>query len=196
VAKLLYQGHASIRITAEDGTVVYVDPYAGEGYDLPADLILVSHQHNDHNRTDLPSRNKDCVVIQENDALKDGEYKTFYVKGVTVTAFPASNKNHDRNSCVGYILTVDGKKLYHAGDTSKVPEMSGLASMSIDYALLPTDGKYNMDAREAAECAGMICAAHTIPFHTDPRVLFDESKIKDFNVETALILRPNNEITL
>jgi L-ascorbate metabolism protein UlaG (beta-lactamase superfamily) len=196
VAKLLYQGHASIRITADDGTVVYIDPFAGKGYEIPADLILVTHQHSDHNRTDLPARKKDCVVIQESDAQNGGDYKTFHVKGLTVTAFPASNKNHDRSHCVGYIVTVDGKKVYHAGDTSKVPEMSGLSDMFIDYALLPTDGKYNMDAREAAECAAIITAAHSIPFHTDPRVLFDESKIKDFNVETALIIRPNDEIAL
>jgi L-ascorbate metabolism protein UlaG (beta-lactamase superfamily) len=50
MAKLFYQGHGSFRLTAADGQVVYVDPYAGEGYDLPADLILVSHQHGDHNQ--------------------------------------------------------------------------------------------------------------------------------------------------
>jgi len=38
MAKLLFQGHGSFRITADDGRVIYVDPYAGEGYDLPADL--------------------------------------------------------------------------------------------------------------------------------------------------------------
>ena len=43
--KLFYQGHGSFRLTANDGRVIYVDPYAGEGYDLPADIILVSHQH-------------------------------------------------------------------------------------------------------------------------------------------------------
>ena len=40
---LLYQGHGSLRIVTSDKKVIYIDPYAGEGYDLPADLILVSH---------------------------------------------------------------------------------------------------------------------------------------------------------
>jgi L-ascorbate metabolism protein UlaG (beta-lactamase superfamily) len=47
--KLLYQGHGSLRITAADGRVIFLDPYAGEGYDKPGDIILVTHQHDDHN---------------------------------------------------------------------------------------------------------------------------------------------------
>ena len=44
MAKLLYQGHGSLRIVTDEEIVIYIDPYAGEGYDLPADLILVTHQ--------------------------------------------------------------------------------------------------------------------------------------------------------
>jgi hypothetical protein len=42
MAKLYYQGHGSCRVTADDGRVIYVDPYAGGGYDKPADIILVT----------------------------------------------------------------------------------------------------------------------------------------------------------
>ena len=48
MAKLLYQGHGSFRITTDEGKVIYVDPFAGEGYDLSADGILVTHGHYDH----------------------------------------------------------------------------------------------------------------------------------------------------
>ena len=44
MAKLLYQGHGSYRITADDGRVLYVDPYAGEGYDKPADIVIITHE--------------------------------------------------------------------------------------------------------------------------------------------------------
>ena len=44
-AELLYQGQASMRVVTDEGKVIYIDPYVGEGYDLPADLILVTHAH-------------------------------------------------------------------------------------------------------------------------------------------------------
>ena len=62
MATLLYQGHGSLRVTTDRGNVIYIDPFAGAGYDAPADLILVTHQHPDHNRTELPARQPGCVV--------------------------------------------------------------------------------------------------------------------------------------
>ena len=51
--KLLYQGHGSFRLTTDDNRFIYVDPYKGKGYDMPADIILVTHQHSDHNKIKL-----------------------------------------------------------------------------------------------------------------------------------------------
>ena len=77
--KLLYQGHGSLRITTDDGKVIYIDPFAGEGYDLPADLILVSHGHADHTAVDLiTDRNEDCQVIYYTDALVNLNFRDFY----------------------------------------------------------------------------------------------------------------------
>ena len=53
MAELLYQGHGSYRLVSDNGTVVYVDPFVGEGYGLEADLVLITHEHSDHNRTDI-----------------------------------------------------------------------------------------------------------------------------------------------
>ena len=108
MAKLLYQGHGSLRITTVEGKVIYVDPYAGEGYDLPADLILVSHGHSDHTAIDLiKKRVDDCRIIQYTDALVNGEYKIFDLGYATVEAVQAgNNKNHDINVCVGWLITL------------------------------------------------------------------------------------------
>ena len=71
--KLLYQGHGSLRIVTGEGKVIYVDPYAGEGYDLPADLILVTHGHQDHTAVKLiKNRNDGCQVITWKEALSKG----------------------------------------------------------------------------------------------------------------------------
>ena len=69
--KLLYQGHASFRLIAKNGTVIYIDPAYGEGYDLPADIILVTHGHNDHNKVNLVTQKKGCTVITNDEAQKE-----------------------------------------------------------------------------------------------------------------------------
>ena len=68
--RLLYQGHGSLRIVTSEGKVIYIDPYAGEGYDLPADLILITHGHQDHTAVKLiKKRAEDCRVITWKEAL-------------------------------------------------------------------------------------------------------------------------------
>lgn len=196
MATLLYQGHGSYRIVTSNQTVVYIDPFAGEGYDLPADLILVTHQHSDHNQTDLPAKKPDCEIITERDALKGRQYNTFQTKGVTVEAVEAYNKNHSRDGCVGYIVTVDGITLYASGDTSTTGQMKTFAARKLDYALLPADGIYNMDLEEASACADLIGAKHSIPIHLKPGALFDRGRAERFTGKNRLIVQPGEEIEL
>lgn len=196
MAKLLYQGHGSYRITSDKGTVLYLDPFAGEGYDVPADLILVTHQHSDHNRIDLPARAPGCTVITEQDALRGGKHRTFSEKGIDIRAVEAKNRNHDPHCCAGYLLTVDGVTIYASGDTSTTEDMAGMAALRLDYALLPIDGIYNMDAREASDCARLIGAKHTIPIHMKPGALFDRRIAETFDAPGRLIVEPGEEITL
>jgi L-ascorbate metabolism protein UlaG (beta-lactamase superfamily) len=196
MAKLLFQGHGSFRITTDDNIVIYVDPYIGAGYDLPADIILVTHQHGDHNQIGLVTKKDDCRIIQSFDAIKDGIYQSFSIDNVTINAVPAYNKNHPKNQCVGYIIEFNGLKLYAAGDTSTTDEMKDFAELKLDYALLPIDGIYNMDAKEAASCAELIGVKHAIPIHMKPGALFDEQMAAGFNAKNSLIVRAGEEIIL
>ena len=155
---LLYQGQASIRIVTAEGKVIYIDPYAGDDYELSADLILVTHSHFDHNKVEkVSNRNQGCEIITQTEAIQNGEHQTFDFGYVTVEAVEAGyNSMHDVNSCVGYILTFsDGSSVYVTGDTSTTEQMPLLAEKHIDYAFFCCDGIYNMGLDEAAECAEM-----------------------------------------
>ena len=206
MAKMLYQGHGSYRFVLDDGTVVYVDPFAGQGYDLPADLILVTHEHFDHNQVDKMPHAEGCTVLRSKQFI-DGphDYKAYESHGVGIQPVQAYNKNHPVDACVGLVLDFDGVKFYASGDTSTTEDMrSGkLAQMSVDYAVFPGDGFYNMDVAEASECARLVAARHSIPIHlvpmdnpADPAQLFSRERAEAFQADGRIILEPGEELEL
>ena len=193
--KLLFQAHGSYRLTTDDGRIIYVDPYAGEGYDVPADFILVTHQHGDHNQVELCAKKEHCRIISNEEALAGGKQNFFDLEGIGVQAVEASNKNHDPAVCVGFIITIDGIKVYASGDTSKTKQMETFAAKQLDYALFPGDGFYNMGPEEAAECAELIGARHNILIH----VKSDESLrqvAEAWDAPNKLVLVEGEEIIL
>ena len=205
--KLLFMGHSSFRVTAKNGTVIYIDPYAEgakDGYSPPADIILITHEHSDHCKTDLVTQKKNCVIITNHEAIADGKHKTFKTKGIKIEAVEANNRNHNPRISAGYIITVDGIKLYHAGDTSRTRQMESFPEKKLDYAMLPVDGTYNMSAEAAAECAGLIKAKHNIPMHTGlfrgshalPSEIFNRDVAERFAAPGRIILEPGDEIIL
>ena len=195
MAELLYQGHGSFRICTAEGAVIYVDPYAGEGYDREADLVLVTHEHYDHNQVDLVHLKADGKIYRAADFLKDGTYGSMTACVVEIRSVEAYNQNHPKDQCVGFLMKVDGKLLYLAGDTSETEEMKALAKEPIDYAFLPMDGIYNMDRKEAERCARIIGAAHTVPVHMKPGALFDEETAQAFQAEGKVVMRPGDTLT-
>ena len=159
-------GHASVKIKTAEGTVIYIDPYYDGDYSEKADIILVSHEHSDHNKVNLCAQNEGCLVLRAKDTINpDGTYNTFEQAGVKIVPVPAANKNHSIKSSTGFVLTFDGITVYHAGDTSNLTQMAALKASNIDYAFFPIDGKYNMDAAQAMECAALVGAKHNTPMH-------------------------------
>ncbi len=198
---LLYMGHASLRIVTGEDKVIYIDPFAGDAYDMTADLILQTHDHFDHkDMSKISSRSSDCVVITQKEALSGGIHNSFDQGYVKVEAVEAGyNKNHDKKNCVGYILTFgNGATLYVSGDTSTTDQMPELASRGLDYAFYCCDGVFNMDAAEATQCASLVGAKVNIPYHTGSasETIFDETNVARFTAPGAYILKPGEELVL
>lgn len=193
---LKYLGRASVKIKTTQGTVIYIDPFAGNDYDEPADIVLITHEHDDHNNISLIKDISEAKIIRSVDSIVNGLYKSFQEKDVKIEAVAAYNKNHKKEESVGYILEFDGIKLYHAGDTSKIEEMNSLASKNLDYVLLPIDGFYNMDAIEAMECAKIINAKHNIPIHSSGNETYSQENVDKFKPQNVLPIKEGEEITL
>ncbi|MDD7483731.1 MAG: MBL fold metallo-hydrolase [Clostridia bacterium] len=197
MSKMLYQGHGSYRLTTRDGKTIYVDPYVGEGYDVPADLIVISHEHHDHNNLAIIRQQAPgCRILRPANMLVNGEYRTEEVQGITVRAVQAYNGHHKKEECVGYILSFDGITFYASGDTSTTEDMAKMADLHLDYAVFPGDGIYNMDVQEASRCASLVNARHSIPVHLKPGALYDRQAAEQFQGPGRLLVAPGEEIEL
>ncbi len=184
---LTYIGHASVKIKTKAGKVIYIDPeYSVYDYSEPADFILVTHGHDDHKPCNKVIPADECITITHKEALIDGVYQTFDYDGIKIESVAAANSNHDIKFCVGYVVTVDGVSIYHAGDTSMIEQMKDLTARNLDYAMYPIDGLYNMDAKEATDVANLVAAKHNLPIHE-----FNNSgqhKEDNFNPQGRLVL--------
>jgi L-ascorbate metabolism protein UlaG (beta-lactamase superfamily) len=156
--------------------VVYIDPWEVEPAG-DADVILITHAHYDHLSPDDVEKLRaadttiigpqDCAAKLNGRAIAPGQ--SIPLGDMAIEAVPAYNLKPERqgfhpkkNNWVGYVVSIDNKRIYHAGDTDKIPEM---AKIRCDIALLPVGGTYTMDGHEAAEAANVINPAIAVPMH-------------------------------
>ena len=146
-----------------------------------ADLILISHHHQDHVKQVTIKRLKHnntlvvaperCIGLLGDDLRVVAPGEEFTFRGMTIRMVAAYNaekgsstrKVHHRGDGVGYVLTVEGKVIYHAGDTDFIPEMKALGW--VDVALLPIGGTFTMNYSEAVRAATAIKPQIIIPMH-------------------------------
>ena len=201
-AELSYFGRSSLKIKTGSGFVLYVDPYAPGDYSEAADLVLVSNGHSDHNAVGKVTRKKECKIIAPVGAVEHlavgtiAEGDTRQVGPVSIRALAAANNNHPRGFGVGYLLSFDGIALYYSGDTSRLPEMAKWTEYGIDYALICSDGFWNMGGEEVARCATMMGAKRLIPIHTSKDGLYDDTVARSVNFKETIVVMPGSKIPL
>ncbi len=183
--KIVWLGHDSFRIDASK--TIYLDPYQVSS-DPKADLIMITHDHFDHCSPDDVAKIQQpgTVIVTEKDSakkltgdlrvIKPGE--SLVVDEVKVEAVPSYNTDKEfhpkRNAWLGFIIEIQGVRVFHAGDTDFIPEMNGF---NVDIALLPVSGTYVMTADQAVEAALAISPKLAIPMHYGTIVGSDQDAI-------------------
>ncbi len=177
-------GHDSFVL--QGSKTLVLDPFKARG-NYKADVLLISHEHSDHlsdddiRRFTSPTTTIVAPRICEGPLRQYPQEKRFVepgskveVKGIGIEAVPAYNLNKFRepgrvfhpkaDGRVGFVVSLDGVRFYHAGDSDATPEMK---SLDIDVAFLPVSGTYVMTAEEAAEAAKAMKTKVAVPMHIE-----------------------------
>ncbi|MBR5421853.1 MAG: MBL fold metallo-hydrolase [Lachnospiraceae bacterium] len=192
----------SIRIDSPAGRI-YVDPFQMADAPKDAAFILITHDHYDHfSPEDIEKvAGKDTVLVVPEKMKKKAETVSGLV-GHTETVNPDEQHNiggleietvrsynilkpfHPKSAgWVGYILTIEGKRIYIAGDTDATKEAK---AVKCDIALIPIGGFYTMDAKIAAELVNEMRPQVAIPVHYGHLV----GKPSDGEVFAGLVKEP------
>ena len=201
-----WYGHDAFRVDGKTATV-YFDPWQLPAGAPKGDIILVSHDHHDHcSPEDIRAVSTETTVVVTVAAAASGitgtvktvkPGDTLTVHGVRISVVAAYNVNkfrspgnpfHPKQSGhAGFIVEVDGVRIYHTGDSDFTPEM---AAVKTDIALLPVSGTYVMTVEEAAKAADAMKPAAIVPMHVGRGIgsMDDREKLKKLTVVPVVIL--------
>jgi L-ascorbate metabolism protein UlaG (beta-lactamase superfamily) len=181
--KITFIGHGSLLFTYQD-RMIYVDPFGplADFSRMPkADLIFITHQHQDHfDAAAIESLRQENTEIflsahcqpypPSSRILKNGDRITTH--GIDVSVVPAYNVIHKRDNGVpfhprgegnGYVFAFSSLRVYVAGDTENIPEMAGLKDIAV--AFLPMNLPYTMTPEMAAQAARSFAPRILYPYH-------------------------------
>jgi L-ascorbate metabolism protein UlaG (beta-lactamase superfamily) len=178
LARFTWFRQAAFRWADEERTI-YLDPWGTPRDAPPADLIMITHAHFDHFQPEEIERlsTPATKVVAPHDVARElgGDVtgvapgETHEVAGLRFTTVPAYNTREEALSFhpkakrwVGYVLELQGRTYYHAGDTDHAPELDEVRT---DVALVPVGGHYTMDAEQAGGLVRTIAPQLAVPMH-------------------------------
>jgi L-ascorbate metabolism protein UlaG (beta-lactamase superfamily) len=166
--KIKWYGHAAFKITTESGVTVIIDPYQSGAFggalsygkiSEPADIVLSSHDHDDHNyRDDIKGTYKYFN--------KEGNYNEMGIKIEAIPCYHDPAKGKERGNNLIFVIEADGLRLAHMGDLGHTLSDDLIKKMGkIDVILVPVGGFYTIDADEAGKVVKDLNPRITIPMH-------------------------------
>jgi L-ascorbate metabolism protein UlaG (beta-lactamase superfamily) len=217
--QLTWLGHSCVLLSGTKK--VLVDPFI-EGGSVAAtnpDIVAVTHGHSDHLGETVSLGKKTVAITEIAKYLKTKGVPvesmniggTLVVDGVSFTMTAAVHSTYieeagpgfSGGSPAGFVIGMDGKKVYHAGDTALFSDMKLIGELyHPDVALLPVGGRYTMGVAEAMMAANFIGAKTVVPIHynTWERINADTEALKR-GIErttdlTVQVLKPGESLNL
>jgi L-ascorbate metabolism protein UlaG (beta-lactamase superfamily) len=163
-----------------ESLTIYIDPWGTGEDEAPADVIFITHAHDDHFQPQEIDRlrttstrivaPRDVADALSGDVTPVAPGESHSVGGISFQAVPAYNivehrlERHPKaNNWVGYVVEIDGTRYYHSGDTDHVPELD---SVSADVAMVCIGGDpFTMGPVEAASLVKVMRPSVAVPMH-------------------------------
>jgi len=159
--RIRWHGHACFEISNEKNIVI--DPHDGISIGIPpprakADLILITHEHYDHNKSRVVEK-EGSIIVKENRKINGIEIETF-------SAYHDKFRGERRGEIKIFKINFEGIKICHLGDLGHILEEETLRKIGkIDILFIPVGGVFTIDAREAVELCKKIDTKVIIPMH-------------------------------
>jgi len=170
--RITYLGHACFLLETQAGKRILLDPYNDQvGYPMqpvPADLVLVSHEHFDHNHVALASGSP-RVIRGLRDEGRDWADVREVVDGIevsTVRTYHDEAQGSQRGKNAMFWVVADGLRILHAGDLGHALDPQAAAqAQNPDIFLVPVGGYYTIDAATADRVIEQLHPRVVIPMH-------------------------------
>ncbi len=166
--RIEWLGHSAFLITSKDGKRVITDPYKAGSYggavgykpiNTQADVVTVSHQHDDHNDTSAVLGTPEII-----EGTGEKEIKGIRFKGIS--SYHDTSKGKERGENTIYVIELDGLRICHLGDLGEELSEKQIGEIGdVDILLVPVGGFYTIDAKTASSIVDTLKPKVVIPMH-------------------------------
>lgn len=227
--KVRYHGHSCVELAGEKASII-IDPFINDNphtklsaRDIKTDYIYITHGHGDHmgDAVEIANNNNATIIAPYELAMYlswqgvnvhalhiGGSFQFDFGKVKAMQAIHGSSVINSLTKEIiylgmpsGVVIEIEGKKIYHAGDTGLFSDMKLLEKEQLDLVFLPIGDNFTMGPEDALLAAEWIKAKKTVPIHynTFPNIIQNPDQfVKSLFIKglSGEVLLPNKWITL